>query len=62
MRFWRYGEALLRTGRLDHAREVFEAYYKQKPESFGKFFELASVYVKADEGAKAANVLVYEKM
>jgi diguanylate cyclase (GGDEF)-like protein len=56
-----YGEGLLRTGRLDQARDVFEAYYKQRPESFGKFFELASAYVKAGEDSKAANVLVYAK-
>ncbi|MGH9689183.1 MAG: tetratricopeptide repeat protein, partial [Candidatus Acidiferrales bacterium] len=35
-----YGEALLRSEQLDRAREVFEAYYKIKPESFSKIFEL----------------------
>ncbi|MGC1384681.1 MAG: tetratricopeptide repeat protein [Candidatus Acidiferrales bacterium] len=56
-----FGEALLRTGKLDEAREIFEAYYKQKPDSFGKLFELASAYVKADEDEKAASLLVYLK-
>lgn len=55
------GEALLRTGRLDRARDVFEAYYKQKPDSFGKLFELAGAYVDAGQDAKAAAVLVQTK-
>lgn len=56
-----FGEALLRTGRLDRARENFEAYYRQKPDSFGKLFELASAYVRAGEDAKAASVLTQTK-
>ena len=36
-----FGEGLLRTGRLDRAREIFEAYYRQKPDSFAKLFEVA---------------------
>ncbi|HUJ30325.1 MAG TPA: tetratricopeptide repeat protein [Candidatus Acidoferrum sp.] len=55
------GEALLRTGRLDRARETFEAYYKQKPDSFGKLFELASAYVVVGEEEKAASVLTTTK-
>ena len=42
-----FGEALLRTNRLDRAREIFEAYYRQKPENFGKLFELAAAYLNA---------------
>ena len=45
------GEALLRTGRLDRAREVFDAYYKQKPDSFGKLFEVAGAYVRSGAGS-----------
>ena len=56
-----YGEALLRTGRLDAAREVFENYYKQKPDAYGKFFELASAYVNQGEDEKGASMLVYAK-
>ncbi len=56
-----YGEALLRTGKLDAAREIFESYFKQKPDTYGKLFELASAYVKAGEDAKAASLLVYLK-
>jgi diguanylate cyclase (GGDEF)-like protein len=55
------GEALLRSGRLDRARETFEAYYKQKPDSFGKFFELAGAYIQAGQDEKAAALLVQAK-
>jgi diguanylate cyclase (GGDEF)-like protein len=56
-----YGEALLRTGRLDQAKTAFDAYYKQKPEGFTKFFELAAAYVRVREDAKAAALLVQTK-
>jgi len=56
-----FGEALLRTGRLDRARGVFEAYYRQKPDSFGKLFELASAYIRAGQDEKGASVLVMTK-
>jgi diguanylate cyclase (GGDEF)-like protein len=56
-----FGEALLRTNNLDRAREVFEAYYKQKPDSFGKLFELAGAYVRAGQDAKAASLMVQTK-
>jgi diguanylate cyclase (GGDEF)-like protein len=56
-----FGEALLRTARLDRAREVFEAYYRQKPENFGKLFELASAYLRGGEDAKAVSLLAQAK-
>lgn len=56
-----FGEALLRTNRLDRAREAFEAYYKHKPDSFGKMFELAAAYIRAGEDEKAATLLVQTK-
>jgi diguanylate cyclase (GGDEF)-like protein len=56
-----FGEALLRTGRLDRARETFEAYCKQKPDSFGKLFELAAAYIRAGQDDKAATLLVQTK-
>jgi diguanylate cyclase (GGDEF)-like protein len=56
-----YGEALLRTGRLDHAKEAFEAYYKQKPEGFTKLFELAGAYIRIREDAKAAALMIQTK-
>jgi diguanylate cyclase (GGDEF)-like protein len=56
-----YGEALLRTGKLDRAREIFEAYYRQKPDSFGKLFELAGAYIRGGLDDKAATLLVQTK-
>jgi len=56
-----FGEALLRIGQLDRARDNFEAFYKQKPDSFGKLFELAGAYIRASQGAKAAAVMVQTK-
>ena len=56
-----YGDALLRTGRLDAAREVFQAYYSQKPEGFVKLFELAAAYIRAGQDPKAAALLVQTK-
>ncbi|MGH9712477.1 MAG: diguanylate cyclase domain-containing protein [Candidatus Acidiferrales bacterium] len=56
-----FGEALLRTNQLDRSREVFEAFYKQKPDSFGKLFELAGAYIRAGQDAKAASLMVQTK-
>ncbi|HTX14156.1 MAG TPA: diguanylate cyclase [Candidatus Baltobacteraceae bacterium] len=56
-----FGEALLRTKRLDRAREVFEAYYRQKPENFAKLFEVASAYLRAGEDPKAVSLLAQTK-
>ena len=56
-----FGEALLRTGRLDRAREVFEAYYRQKPENFSKLFDLAAAYLQAGEDPKAVSLLAQAK-
>ena len=52
-----FGEGLLRTGRLDRAREVFEAYYRQKPDGFGKLFDVAGAYVRVGEDEKASALL-----
>lgn len=56
-----FGESLFRTGRLDRAKGVFQAYYKQKPDSFDKLFELAAAYLRAGEDSKAAALLVQTK-
>jgi diguanylate cyclase (GGDEF)-like protein len=56
-----YGEALLRTARLDRAKEVFESYYKQKPDSFAKLFEVAGGYLRVGQDAKAALLLMQTK-
>jgi diguanylate cyclase (GGDEF)-like protein len=56
-----FGEALLRTGRLDRAREMFLAYYRQKPDGFERLFELAGAYIRAGEDPKAAALLAEVK-
>ena len=56
-----FGESLLRAGHLDRARDVFQIYYKQKPDSYNKLFELAGAYVLAGEDAKAASLLAQTK-
>ena len=56
-----FAEALLRSGDLDRARETFEAYYKLKPDSFGKLFEVASGYLRTGQDAKAASLVVQTK-
>ncbi|HKQ88745.1 MAG TPA: diguanylate cyclase [Candidatus Acidoferrales bacterium] len=48
-----FGEGLLRIGKLDRACECFQAYYRQKPENFGKLFEVASGYLKQRDEDKA---------
>ena len=52
-----FGEGLLRTGRLDRARQVFEAYYRQKPDSYAKLFDVAGGYIRVGEDQKAAGLL-----
>jgi len=56
-----YGESLLRTGRLDRAKEIFESYYKQKSDSFAKLFEVAGGYLHTGQDAKAALLLMQTK-
>jgi diguanylate cyclase (GGDEF)-like protein len=56
-----FGESLLRAGRLDRAREIFEGFYAQKPEGFGKLFEIAAAQLRVGEDAKAASVLAHVK-
>jgi diguanylate cyclase (GGDEF)-like protein len=52
-----FGEALLRMGQLDRARQAFEAFYRQRQDSFAKLFELAGAYLRAGEDDKAIEVL-----
>lgn len=52
-----YGESLLRSGQLDRARDVFEAYFKLKPDSFSKLLELITAYIQAGQDAKGAALL-----
>lgn len=52
-----FGEALLKAGRLDRASELLLAYYKQKPDSFEKLFELTGAFLRAGENQKAIALL-----
>ena len=52
-----FGEALLRTERLDRAQEALLAYYRQRPENFSKLFELAGAFIRSGQDAKATAVL-----
>jgi len=56
-----FGEALLRTGQLDRAREFYEAFYRAKPEGFGKLFDVAAAYLRVGQDQKAAAMLVQLK-
>jgi diguanylate cyclase (GGDEF)-like protein len=56
-----YGEGLLRTVRLDRACECFLAYYRQKPDGFGKLFETAAAYLKEKEEEKAVALVEQTK-
>jgi len=56
-----FGEALLRTQQLDRSRDIFEAYYKQRPEGFSKLFELAGAYILNGDEPKAAALLMQTK-
>ncbi|HTV60139.1 MAG TPA: tetratricopeptide repeat protein [Verrucomicrobiae bacterium] len=56
-----FGEALLRTGQLDRSLEAYEAFYRIKPEGYGKLFEIAGAYVRAGQDQKATAVLAQLK-
>jgi diguanylate cyclase (GGDEF)-like protein len=56
-----FGEALIRTGQLDRAKETYEAYYRLKPEEFTKLFEIAGAYIRAEQDQKAASLLIQLK-
>ena len=56
-----FGEGLLRTGRLDRANECFQAYYRQRPEGFGKLFETAAAYMKEKQEEKAIGIVEQTK-
>jgi len=56
-----FGESLLRSGRLDRAREIFELFYTQKPEGFSKLFEVVAAYLHAGDDSKAISLLLRTK-
>lgn len=52
-----YGEALMRSGELDRAREILERSQQEKAAGFAKHLELADRFVKAGKDAAAVEVL-----
>jgi len=56
-----FAESLLRSGRLDQAREVLEVYYKQNPQNFEKWFQLIGAFARTGEDTKAAALLAEAK-
>jgi diguanylate cyclase (GGDEF)-like protein len=52
-----FGEALLRTGKVDRALEVFEQFHRDKPETYAHLFDVAGGYVKAEQENKAVKLL-----
>jgi len=52
-----FGEALMRVGQLDRAREVFEQLYAQKPDAFEKLFELADLHARSGDDPRAVEIL-----
>lgn len=56
-----YGEAFLKAGQLDIARESFFALCRQKPDGFEKLFDLAGGYFSSGADDKAIAVLEQAK-
>jgi diguanylate cyclase (GGDEF)-like protein len=52
-----YADALMASGQLDRAREVLEGLLREKNEGVSRLFELADLYVKAGQDAKAVEIL-----
>ncbi len=55
------GEALMRVGQLDRARTILDQYYRGKPDSFSRLFELADLYVRAGRDPQAIQLLAQLK-
>jgi diguanylate cyclase (GGDEF)-like protein len=52
-----FADALMRSGQLDRAREVLERVLREKNEGGTRLFELAELYVTADQAPKAVEIL-----
>jgi diguanylate cyclase (GGDEF)-like protein len=52
-----YADALMASGQLDRAREVLEGLLREKNEGATRLFELADLYVKGGQDAKAVEIL-----
>jgi diguanylate cyclase (GGDEF)-like protein len=53
-----YGDALIRAGQLDRAREILEKLLREKNEGITRLFELADQYAAAGQEQKAVEVLL----
>jgi diguanylate cyclase (GGDEF)-like protein len=56
-----YGDALMRSGNLERAREVLDHLIHEKKEGITRFFDLADCYVAAGQDQKAVEILVTVK-
>ncbi len=56
-----FGEAAMRHGQLDRARELFDQFYKGKSGTFDRLFDLASEFTRAGDAAKASEILARVK-
>jgi diguanylate cyclase (GGDEF)-like protein len=56
-----YGEALMRSGNLERAREVLDRLIHEKKEGITRLFDLADCYVAAGQDQKAVEILVTVK-
>src|SRR5712664_2234330 len=52
-----FADALIRSGKLDRAREILERLLKDKNQGFSRFFDLVDVYGKAGQDSKSVEVL-----
>ena len=56
-----YGDALMRSGNLERAREVLDRLIREKNEGITRLFDLADCYVAAVQDLKAVEILVMVK-
>jgi diguanylate cyclase (GGDEF)-like protein len=56
-----YGDALMRSGNLERAREVLDRLIREKHEGTTRLFDLADCYVAAGQDQKAVEILVTVK-
>ena len=56
-----YGDALMRSGNLERAREVLERLIREKKEGLSRLFDLADHYVAAGQDQKAVEILATVK-
>src|SRR6266478_4743390 len=53
-----FSDALMRSGKLEHARELLDRLLRQKNEGMTQLFELADRYVAAGQDQKATEILL----